>query len=151
MTPSLIGKSQTSAISPWTSQDALATLIPLLEGANQLRRSLVPSLIAARLYNQSQSNRDAQLFETANVYLPSASGLPGQQFNLGVIGLTDIRGVAGAFEEICIASAVLISSMRSSARALSPGTISHHKAGSHGMWWRDDCLGWQLNRSIVMG
>ena len=100
MTPSLIGKSLTSTLSPWTNEDAMTTLIPLLEGANQLRRSLIPSLIAARLYNQSQTNRDAQLFETANVYLPRTSGLPGQQFNLGVIGLSDIRTVAGMFEEI---------------------------------------------------
>lgn len=100
MTPSLIGKSQVSAISPWTAEEPMATLIPLLEGANQLRRSLIPSLIAARLYNQSQTNRDSQLFETANVYLPRTTGLPGQQFNLGVIGLADIRRVAGAFEEI---------------------------------------------------
>jgi len=100
MTPSLIGKSHVSAISPWTEQEPMSTLIPLLEGANQLRRSLIPSLIAARLYNQSQTNRDSQLFETANVYLPRTSGLPGQQFNLGVIGLSDIRIVAGMFEEI---------------------------------------------------
>lgn len=100
MTPSLIGKSQVSAISPWTVDEPLTTLIPLLEGANQLRRSLIPSLIAARHYNQSQTNRDSQLFETANVYLPRKSGLPGQQFNLGVIGLADIRSVAGTFEEI---------------------------------------------------
>ena len=100
MTPSLIGKSAASNISPWTDEDAMTTLIPLLEGANQLRRSLIPSLVAAKLYNQSQSNRDSQLFETANVYLPRTSGLPGQQFNLGVIGLSDIRSVAGTFEEI---------------------------------------------------
>ncbi len=100
MTPSLIGKSSMSSISPWTTEDPMTTMIPLLEGANQLRRSLIPSLISARLYNQSQSNRDARLFETANVYLPRTSGLPGQQFNLGVIGSTDIRNVAGTFEEI---------------------------------------------------
>ena len=100
MTPSLIGKSPTSSLSPWTKEDAMTTLIPLLEGANQLRRSLIPSLVAAKLYNQSQSNRDSQLFETANVYLPRTTGLPGQQFNLGVIGLSDIRSVAGTLEEI---------------------------------------------------
>ncbi len=100
MTPSLIGKSPASNLSPWTVEEAMTTLIPLLEGANQLRRSLIPSLVAAKLYNQSQSNRDSQLFETANVYLPRKTSLPGQQFNLGVIGLSDIRSVAGTFEEI---------------------------------------------------
>jgi phenylalanyl-tRNA synthetase beta chain len=99
LTPSLIGKSAASEISPWTSVDAMTTLVPLLEGAQQLRRSLIPSLIAARLYNQSQTNRDSKLFETANVYLSRAAGMPIEQFNLGVIGSSDIRGILGAFEE----------------------------------------------------
>jgi phenylalanyl-tRNA synthetase beta chain len=100
LTPSLIGKSIASAVSPWSNEETMTTLVPLLEGANQLRRSLIPSLVAARLYNQSQTNRDSQLFETANVYLPQPAGLPLQQFNLGIIGPADIRYVVGTMEEI---------------------------------------------------
>lgn len=100
MTPSLIGKSPAASISPWTDAPALATLVPLLEGASQLRRSLAPSLIASRLHNQQQSNRNVRLFETANVYLPVAGGLPKQQLNLGLQGGTDLREVVGAIEEI---------------------------------------------------
>ena len=100
LTPSLIGKSPSSVISPWTNEEAMSTLVPLLEGANQLRRSLIPSLIAARLYNQAQSNRDSQLFETANVYVPKSTGKPTEQFNFGIIGPSDVRVVLGAFEEI---------------------------------------------------
>ncbi len=150
MTPSLIGKSQTSGISPWTSADPMTTQIPLLEGANQLRRSLIPSLIAARMYNQSQSNRDSQLFETANIYLPRTSGLPGQQFNLGVIGLSDIRGVAGTFEEILhrvcgpeFMNAKLTKSL----------VTWNYLAPQSGIAWQIDgeTIAWigQLNRSIV--
>jgi phenylalanyl-tRNA synthetase beta chain len=100
LTPSLIGKSGIDRISPWSSEDALATLTPLLEGANVLRRSLIPSLVAARLHNQSQSNRDVRLFEIASVYLPRGNGLPHEQVHLGMIAESDIRTVRGVMEEI---------------------------------------------------
>jgi phenylalanyl-tRNA synthetase beta chain len=64
-----------------------------------LRRSLIPSLIAARLHNQSQSIRDVRLFETANVYLPQGEGLPKEQLNFGCIAESDPRLVRGVFEE----------------------------------------------------
>jgi phenylalanyl-tRNA synthetase beta chain len=100
LTPSLIGKSNIDRISPWSSDESLATQTPLLEGANILRRSLIPSLIAARLHNQSQSNRDVRLFEIASVYLPRGSALPQEQVHLGMIAESDIRLVRGVIEEI---------------------------------------------------
>jgi phenylalanyl-tRNA synthetase beta chain len=100
LTPSLIGKSGIDRISPWTHEDPLTTLTPLLEGANVLRRSLIPSLIAARLHNQSQSNRDVRLFEIASIYLPRGSALPHEQVHLGLIAESDIRTVRGVLEEI---------------------------------------------------
>jgi phenylalanyl-tRNA synthetase beta chain len=100
LTPSLIGKSGIDRISPWTHEDPLTTLTPLLEGANVLRRSLIPSLIAARLHNQSQSNRDVRLFEIASIYLPRGSALPHEQVHLGLIAESDIRAVRGVLEEI---------------------------------------------------
>ncbi len=101
LTPSLIGKSPASDISPWTSLPAMSTMAPLLEGASLLRRSLIPSLIAARLYNQSQSNRDVRLFETANIYLGQTdSKLPQEQHTLGLVADADIRIVSGVIEEI---------------------------------------------------
>jgi len=99
LNPSLIGKGATDRISPWCEQDPLATSVPLLEGAAVLRRSLIPSLIAARLHNQSQSIRDVRLFETANVYLPQGEGLPKEQLNFGCIAESDPRLVRGVFEE----------------------------------------------------
>ena len=106
LTASLISKSAASSISPWTSSEPLSTMVPLLEGASQLRRSLVPSLIAARLHNQSQSNRNTWLFETAGVYLatthasPEKNARPTEQFHLGMIGPAELRTVAGLLEEI---------------------------------------------------
>ena len=105
LNPSLIGKSPIDRISPWTLQDPLGTSVPLLEGASHLRRSLIPSLIAARLHNQSQSNRDVRLFETANVYLSQTEQLrgdqlPKEQYNFGCIAESDPRLVRGVFEEM---------------------------------------------------
>lgn len=100
LNPSLIGKTAIDRISPWTAQEPLATWVPLLEGASTLRRCLIPSLIAARLHNQSQSNRNVRLFETANVYLPAGSELPKEQFNLGCIAESEPRLIRGVFEEI---------------------------------------------------
>ena len=105
LNPSLIGKSPIDRISPWTLQDPLGTSVPLLEGASHLRRSLIPSLIAARLHNQSQSNRDVRLFETANVYLsqgdqPRGDQLPKEQYNFGCIAESEPRLVRGVFEEV---------------------------------------------------
>ncbi len=105
LNPSLIGKSSIDRISPWTLQDPLGTSVPLLEGASHLRRSLIPSLIAARLHNQSQSNRDVRLFETANVYLSQTEPLrgdplPKEQYNFGCIAESEPRLVRGVFEEM---------------------------------------------------
>ena len=105
LNPSLIGKAAIDRISPWTVQDPLGTSVPLLEGASHLRRSLIPSLIAARLHNQSQSNRDVRLFETANVYLSQTEQLrgdqlPKEQYNFGCIAESEPRLVRGVFEEM---------------------------------------------------
>ena len=100
LNPSLIGRNSADRISPWSSEAPLATMVPLLEGASTLRRSLIPSLIAARLHNQSQSNRDIRLFETASVYLPHGNQLPQEQLNLGFIAESELRIVRGVFEEI---------------------------------------------------
>ena len=105
LNPSLIGKSPIDRISPWTLQDPLGTSVPLLEGASHLRRSLISSLIAARLHNQSQSNRDVRLFETANVYLSHGDQLrgdqlPKEQYNFGCIAESEPRLVRGVFEEM---------------------------------------------------
>jgi len=100
LNPSLIGKTPIDRISPWTALEPLTTWVPLLEGASHLRRSLVPSLIAARLHNQAQSNRDVRLFETASVYLAQDNQLPKEQHNLGCVSESEPRLIRGVFEEI---------------------------------------------------
>jgi phenylalanyl-tRNA synthetase beta chain len=121
LNPSLIGKGPLDRISPWTNEDPLATMMPLLEGASVLRRSLIPSLIAARQHNQSQSNRDVRLFETASAYLPVRNGLPNELLLLGCISESDPRVVRGVFEEIL-----------------------HRTWGAHDNAWEQSQVGWDF-------
>ncbi len=102
MTPSVVNEQLESCGSVWTDQPPLATDTPLLVGSRLLRRSLLPSLLAARHWNQSQSIRNAQLYEVANIYLPStvAGGLPEEQTTLGIVTAGDLRIAKGAVEEL---------------------------------------------------
>ncbi len=102
MTASVVPEDFEKFGSPWTEQPPLETEAPLLVGSRQLRRSLVPSLLAARYANQSQSIRNAQLYEAANVYLAGAStsDLPQQMSALGIVTAGDLQLVKGIVEEI---------------------------------------------------
>jgi phenylalanyl-tRNA synthetase beta chain len=102
LTPSVVGKSASELMSPWLSIPALQTQVPLLEGTTYLRRTLIPSLLQAYQLNQSQQQRDAALFETATVFLPSdkPNALPGEQFTLGWVAPGDPRRMVGMLEEI---------------------------------------------------
>jgi len=141
LNPSLIGKTKVDRISPWSDEEALATAVPLLEGASVLRRSLMPSLIAARLHNQSQSNRDVRLVEIANVYLPRGSGLPNEQLHLGLIAETGIREIRGILEEILhrvwggIPPELQWSETQVQWEFLEPGTGISWGAGGHMLAW----------------
>ncbi len=64
-----------------------------------LRQSLVPSLLAARLHNESHGQFDAELFEIANVYLPRpGQGLPDEPTRLAIVAGRDFRGLKGVVE-----------------------------------------------------
>ncbi|MDX2038059.1 MAG: phenylalanine--tRNA ligase subunit beta [Isosphaeraceae bacterium] len=78
---------------------------------NALRRSLVPSLLHVRGYNQAHGNGDVDLFEIANVYLPRPDAeLPDEPTRLGLVkggGYLEIKGTLEAlFERLHIDRAV---------------------------------------------
>jgi phenylalanyl-tRNA synthetase beta chain len=101
LTPSIVTQGNDEMLSPWTELPALSTDIALLEGATRLRRSLVPSLLTSRLHNQAQSVRDADLFEVAQVYLPSAdNGLPQEQCNLAWVSGMNFNITKGVLESL---------------------------------------------------
>ena len=60
---------------PGPSAAPLVANTPMLEGADRLRRSLVPSLLDVRRINESLSNPTIELFETARIYLAATGGL----------------------------------------------------------------------------
>ena len=82
----------------WTDAEPLATSTPVLRRANELRQSLLPSLLAARRTNETLSNRVIELFETAKVYLPQASGLPVEKRMLGITSGGTYRELKGVVE-----------------------------------------------------
>ena len=79
MTASVVPERWSDAFSPWTEAPPLVANTPMLEGADRLRRSLVPSLLDVRRINESLSNPTIELFETARIYLSTANGLPREQ------------------------------------------------------------------------
>ncbi len=102
MTASVVPDNFEKLGSPWTSLPALATETPLLVGSRLLRRSLLPSLLAARYGNQTQAIRNAQLYEVANLYFPAAvdGAMPLQICALGMVTHGNLQFVKGIVEEI---------------------------------------------------
>ncbi|MBN1911483.1 MAG: phenylalanine--tRNA ligase subunit beta [Pirellulales bacterium] len=95
ITLSVVDEATSQAFSPWTEAEPLASIAPVIRGADRLRLSLIPSLLAARRTNQSLGNADAELFEIARVYLPRGKKLPEEQLTLGLVcgaGFTEVKG-----------------------------------------------------------
>jgi len=84
LTISVVDDALSTSFSPWTDAAPLALQMPILERADKLRRSLVPSLLKARRDNEAVGNRTIELFETAKVYLPRAGHLPQEELMLGL-------------------------------------------------------------------
>jgi phenylalanyl-tRNA synthetase beta chain len=71
----------------------------MLEGADRLRLSLVPSLLDVRRTNESLSNPAIELFEIARIYLPTGGELPHEQPTLAAVsggGFLHVKGVVEA-------------------------------------------------------
>lgn len=66
-----------------------------------LRRSLVPSLLLARGYNEAHGNLDARFFEIAHVYLPqTGKRLPDEPTRLALVGGYDFLGLKAVVQAI---------------------------------------------------
>lgn len=111
MTLSAVEETWSDAFSPWTTAAPLRSVMPILRRADRLRRSLVPSLLAARQTNEAVGNATIELFEIAHVYLPRGQGqLPREELMLGLTSGDDYRGMKGVLEMLVAAlnpSAVL--------------------------------------------
>src|SRR5262245_4523304 len=99
MTASMVSDRWSEAFSPWTESPPLVAETPMLEGADRLRRRLVPSLLDGRRTNESLSNPSIERVETARSYLPQASGLPREQPTLAAAsgrGFLHLKGIVEA-------------------------------------------------------
>src|SRR4029079_9648771 len=99
MTASVVPERWSDGFSPWTDAPAPVAKPQMLEGADRLRRSLVPSLLDVRRINESLSNPTIELFETARIYLAKSDGLPPEQLTLAAIsgrGFLHLKGVVEA-------------------------------------------------------
>jgi phenylalanyl-tRNA synthetase beta chain len=100
MTVSLVEEQVSDAFSPWSDAPPLRANMPILRGADRLRRSLLPSLLVARRTNETLANATIELFETARVYLPRAGSLPDEEVMLGLTSGGDYLAVKGAVEAV---------------------------------------------------
>ena len=74
--------------------------MPVIRGADCLRRSLVPSLLAVRRTNEALANTEIELFEIAKVYLPQGGELPHEEMMLAITSGRGYLAVKGAIEAI---------------------------------------------------
>ena len=100
LTLSVVDAQASASMSPWTDAEPLRSLLPVIRGADHLRRSLVPSLLAARRTNESLANAEIELFEIAKVYLPQGDDLPHEDVMLAISSGRDYLAVKGVIETI---------------------------------------------------
>lgn len=98
MTVSAVPQEWSESLSPWTKEPALSCQTPVIKGTDQLRRSLLPSLLGARAYNESVGNETVELFETARIYLPCGEQLPEEPLVVGLTSGRDVYTVKGVLE-----------------------------------------------------
>ena len=132
ITPSVVPAAHDGCGSPWTDAAPLATDTPLLEGAKVLRRSLIPSLLAARAWNMTQAAIDASLYEVATIFLPAADGaLPTEQSTLALVTGQDLLVAKGLVEDIVAACATR-------------GTPLVAQAHEHALFQRGTCTRYKI-------
>lgn len=102
LTLSAVDEASARAVQVWTQGEPLRALAAVIRGADRLRTSLIPSLLAARKTNESLSNSPIELFETAKIYLP-AEKLPEELWMLGLNSGRPFRNVLGVVEAIVAA------------------------------------------------
>ncbi len=100
MTLSVVEPPLSDAFSPWTDAAPLQLSMPILRRADQMRRSLAPSLLAARRTNESLSNPRIELFEIARIYLPRPGQLPDEPLLLSIVSGRDFLAVKGIVEAV---------------------------------------------------
>ena len=141
MTASVIPTEWSQAFSPWTAADPIVSDTPMkgiladapkeLSQADNIRRSLIPSLMEARRYNESVSNPIIELFEIAKVYLPHKDGLPVELWTIGITSGEDYYTVKGILESVV--------------RTLNPNAVLEIGSADHALLQTDKSAELRLN------
>jgi len=100
MTISLAPAKWSNLFSPWTQNDPVRVTTAMIKGADELRRSIVPSLLNARRDNQAAGNAEVELFEIAKIYLPQGESLPHEPWMVALTSGKDFRTVKGVIESV---------------------------------------------------
>ncbi len=100
LTTSTVTEKASAAYSPWTDAEPLRCSTPVLRGADRLRRSLIASLLDVRKTNESLSNENIELFETAHIYLPNQDALPTEHRMVSLCSGRDFLTVKGVLETL---------------------------------------------------
>ena len=85
LTLSVVDWDTSAALSPWTDAEPLLTQMPVIRGADCLRRSVLPSLLRVQETNESLANWNTGFFEIAKVYLPRDGELPREELVLAMV------------------------------------------------------------------
>ena len=133
VTFSLVGDELAEALPPHDTGSPLRVEHSSRRRESALRRSLFPSLLAARRHNEAHGNPDAELFEIADVYLPAAgSVLPSQPTMLALVSSRDFFGLKGVIE------AILDQLHVAAALELRPTAVAAFAAGRAAELWIGD-------------
>lgn len=100
ITPSAISDRQSDSVSPWTENAAIRAEIGMLKGVHTLRRTLIPSLLRVRSFNERHASEEVSIFETAHIYLPQGTELPREQSTVGFLAEGSFERLKGIVESI---------------------------------------------------
>lgn len=100
MTASVVDERASALASPWSDAAPIRASLPMLRGATCLRRSLIPSLLESRRFNEARSNEWVELFETAKIYLPTDVGLPEERWMVSLTSGREFLNIKGVIESI---------------------------------------------------
>lgn len=88
------------ACNPWGATAHLTSTPSMLRGADELRHSIVPSLLNARKYNDARGNLDVAMFETSRVFVTQQDGSHEEPWMLALVSSQEFRQVKGVLETL---------------------------------------------------
>jgi len=105
LTLSFVSETQLQLFRPHGEHPALTVDHSTRSVENQLRQSLIPSLLQCRRQNERNGTPDAELFEIARIYLSAGEGKPEQEAEpvmTGIVSGRDFLGLKGIVQSLVL-------------------------------------------------